>query len=80
MAAQSYFEGKLATESASAAGGVPVSPAHDHSKMHHGNSANAVSTVYLPYEFPTPGDYRIWAQFKVGDRILTAVFDAQVGP
>jgi hypothetical protein len=33
----------------------------------------------LPYQFPAPGNYRIWVQFKNGDRVLTAVFDAQVG-
>jgi hypothetical protein len=81
MAAQSYFATKLAREanagaeaSGSAAGGS------DHS-MHHGHASGsdgAESSIYLPYEFPEPGDYRIWVQFKTADRILTAAFDAHV--
>jgi len=46
--------------------------------MHHGHSRDAVSSVSLPYQFPEPGDYRIWVQFKTGARVLTAVFDAHV--
>lgn len=79
MAAQSYFESKLASESAAASGGASSSGAVDHSKMHHGHTAEAVSTVYLPYEFPVSGGYRIWVQFKAGDKVMTGVFDAQVG-
>ena len=30
--------------------------------------------VSLPYEFPTPGDYRIWVQIKTDGKIKTAVF------
>jgi hypothetical protein len=37
-------------------------------------------TVTLPYAFPKPGHYRIWVQVKVRGRILTGVFDTQVGP
>ena len=36
-------------------------------------------TVTLPYAFPGVGRYRIWVQVKVKGRILTGVFDAQVG-
>jgi hypothetical protein len=36
-------------------------------------------TVTLPYAFPRSGQYRIWVQVKVKGRVLTGVFDAQVG-
>jgi len=45
----------------------------------HGSESNgSVAPIYLPYEFPEPGDYRIWIQFKTGGRILTGVFDVHV--
>ena len=55
-------------------------PGMDHSMMHmhHMQSGGVTSEVYLPYEFPIAGDYRIWAQFKMGGRVQTAVFDAHV--
>ncbi len=34
--------------------------------------------MYLPYQFPEPGNYRVWVQFKADGRVLTAVFDANV--
>jgi hypothetical protein len=36
------------------------------------------STIALPYQFPTPGDYRLWIQIKVDDQIKTAIFDTVV--
>lgn len=53
-------------------------PGMDHSMMHHMHNEAATSSVYLPYEFPAPGDYRIWVQFKTGGRVVTGVFDAHV--
>jgi hypothetical protein len=78
MAAQSFFETKLANETKSESLLPVTADAQDHT-MHHHHSASATSSVYLPYEFPEPGNYRIWVQFKTNGRILTAVFDAAVG-
>lgn len=72
MAAQSFFESKVAGEGAST--GVM-----DHSKMHHGSSS-ATSAFYLPYEFPSAGDYHLWVQFKTGGQVHTARFEAKVAP
>jgi hypothetical protein len=81
MAAQSFFASKLANEAAPrASDGNAAAAAVDHSMHHdHGQPAEAVSSVYLPYEFPEPGDYRIWVQFKAGNRVITGAFDATVG-
>ena len=85
MAAQNFFETKLVNEQNTASENPrsdtrepSVSNDHNHS-MHHAHSTGAVSSVYLPYECPEPGNYRIWVQFKTGGRILTGVFDARVG-
>jgi hypothetical protein len=79
MAAQTFFENKLAREAkAGATENGPVPIEEDHS-MHHGHAGNAISSVYLPYEFPETGEYRIWVQFKTGRGVLTAAFDAHVG-
>src|SRR5262249_23580407 len=70
MAAQMYFDAKMARETG---GPAPM----DHSKMHHGMAAGSgEASITLPYEFPTAGDYRIWVQIKTGGQVLTAKFDA----
>ena len=84
MAAQNFFETKLEKEqngpqNSPNENSEPPASGHDHMMMHHAHSSSAVSSVYLPYEFPEPGNYRIWVQFKTGGRILTGVFDARVG-
>jgi hypothetical protein len=57
--------------------GTSVAPkSMDHSQ-HTGGAAGAVS---FPFEFPQGGRYRLWVQVKVENRILTAVFDADVAP
>jgi hypothetical protein len=77
MAAQSFFETKLLSEAGSPSSDPAGTPGMDH-MMHHHHSGPAVSSVYLPYEFPEPGNYRVWVQLKTGGRILTGVFDANV--
>jgi hypothetical protein len=79
MAAQSFFETKLAKEGKSDPARISIDGAPDHA-MHHHHSTAAVSSFYLPYEFPEPGNYRVWVQFKTNGRVLTGVFDATVGP
>ena len=85
MAAQMFFADKMTNSGAGMGdmgnmGDMANMPGMDHSMhpMHHIQSGGAASEVYLPYEFPVPGDYRIWAQFKTGGRVVTAVFDARV--
>lgn len=81
MAAQSFFETKLASEAGSGTtdseAATPMS--HMDHMMHH-HSGPAISSVSLPYEFPEPGNYRIWVQFKTNGHIFTGVFNANVAP
>lgn len=77
MAAQTFFEAKVAKEAADA-DAAPV--AVDHSKMHHGATRSSSSVFYLPYEFPSAGDYHVWVQFKTGGQVRTARFEATVQP
>ncbi|MEA3210387.1 MAG: hypothetical protein QOE70_3444 [Chthoniobacter sp.] len=85
MAAQTYFDRKLARET-SASGGTDGSIEMDHSKLDHSKMAhgaaapNGNSTVSLPYEFPAPGEYNIWVQIKSGGEVLTAPFRVNVAP
>jgi hypothetical protein len=53
----------------------------DHSKMHHNAPGEASPTsIALPYEFPSPGDYHIWVQIKTAGQVLTAAFETNVLP
>lgn len=76
MAAQSFFESKVADENT---GSTAPAGAIDHSKMHHGGTT-ASSAFYLPYEFPSAGDYHVWVQFKIAGQVHTARFEANVAP
>lgn len=75
MAAQNFYEEKLARE----AGGGKVESNDANAAEHSMKMMQRASVVTLPYEFPAPGEYRIWVQFKTGGQILTAVFDTAVG-
>jgi hypothetical protein len=78
MAAQIFFDRKLAPQKDAGMADMPNMPGMDHS-MHHMHMGTPESSVSLPYQFPAPGKYRIWVQFKIADRVLTGMFDAQVG-
>ncbi len=57
-------------------------PGMDHSMTVGGTNAPASSgssnTISLPYQFPTPGDYRVWVQVKMAGQVMTGIFDTTV--
>ncbi|MES1166711.1 MAG: hypothetical protein ABUL68_01785, partial [Pseudomonadota bacterium] len=70
MAAQDYFTAQANRETGQAA---PM----DHSMhLHPAGTGNAIS---FPYLFPQPGSYRMWVQTKVAGKVITSVFDLEVG-
>jgi len=80
MAAQSFFAAKITREAAKDSGSSD-SGEMDHSKMHHGSTGGpGASTIVLPYEFPLPGNYRIWVQIKTEGQVLTGTFATTVAP
>lgn len=76
MAAQTFFDAKMAREAGANsqphAGGADVVCSAD--------ASHGVSSIFLPYEFPGAGNYRIWVQIKTGGQVRTAVFDTTVQP
>jgi hypothetical protein len=79
MAAESFFAAKIAREASQSPDTEPPMEM-DHSKMHHASNGPGASSIVLPYEFPLPGNYRVWVQIKTGGQVLTATFDAAVAP
>jgi hypothetical protein len=83
MAAQMFFDNKLAKETGRTNAGNAMSsmPGMDGSMMTMNSmigDMGSTSAISLPYEFPTAGDYRIWVQIKTGGEVKTAVFDATI--
>jgi hypothetical protein len=80
MAAQQLFDARVQRETQTPGEPPSAVPAMDHSAMghamHHPHSNSG--GVSIPYEFPVPGDYRVWVQFKSDGKVLTGVFDAKV--
>lgn len=72
MAAQIFFDKKLSAASGGGKGHVSGADAVC------GEANAATSAVTLPYQFPTPGDYRLWIQIKTGGEVKTAIFDTTV--
>jgi hypothetical protein len=50
----------------------------DDTTMRHQSHQLYDGTFAFPYAFPSPGAYRVWVQFRRGDRIATAPFDVHV--
>jgi hypothetical protein len=81
MAAQMFFDAKMAKENGGA-GGMDPSMMMDHATMSHTTDLSptngGAALISLPYEFPTPGDYRVWVQIKTDGQVKTAIFDTTV--
>ncbi len=76
MAAQAFFERKMRME---AGGAAPEAEGMaDMPGMNH--PASGASVITIPYEFPSPGSYRVWVQFKTGGNVHTAAFQTVVLP
>jgi hypothetical protein len=81
MAAQGYFADKMAHEAGATDDAMASMPGMaGMAGMDHSMPTTGPSLITLPYEFPLPGDYRIWVQYKTAGRVQTAVFDAKVQP
>ncbi len=85
MAAQMFFDAKMAQETGKTAGNTNADqsmmmkmPDGTMMVMDHSAKDPAGSSISLPYEFPTAGDYRVWVQIKSGGEVKTAIFDATI--
>jgi hypothetical protein len=80
MAAQAFFDAKIGKETLGAAKSQEKS-----AEVFCGPGGSAIGTgnaglsiIGIPYEFPSPGNYRLWVQIKSGGQVRTAVFDTIV--
>ncbi len=81
MAAQMIFDAKIAKETGALPPGMmkmPDGSIMDRSMMGRASNGDETSLVSLPYEFPAPGNYRIWVQIKIAGKIMTGIFDTTV--
>jgi hypothetical protein len=78
MAAQMFFETKMSKEKGVAGGEVGADGSQLDDWCGPPPAGGGSSFISLPYEFPTPGDYRVWVQIKTGGHVETGVFDATV--
>lgn len=76
MAAQMVFEGKMAKETNPSSGRSVNHPTAD--DWCGPGAGGGSSVISLPYEFPIPGDYRVWVQIKTEGQVKTAIFDTTV--
>ncbi|GAB4260021.1 MAG: hypothetical protein Kow0092_08630 [Deferrisomatales bacterium] len=51
-----------------------------HAHAHQATPGYRGPKLYFGYAFPTPGRYRIFAQFRRGGRVYTVPFDLEVAP
>ncbi|HEY3860917.1 MAG TPA: hypothetical protein VGO59_03435 [Verrucomicrobiae bacterium] len=78
MAAQTYFEKKIAKEIGAPGSEIASVSSRLEEWCGPPPAEGGRSTISLPYEFPSPGDYRVWVQIKTGGQVKTAIFDTTV--
>jgi hypothetical protein len=78
MAAQVFFEAKVSKETGAKGKEGGLDPSRFDDWCGPPPAGGGSSFISLPYEFPSPGDYRVWVQIKTDGRVVTGVFDTTV--